>query len=55
LNELNKRNWVVNHSHLTDGDYLEMSQWNANRKKIAGKQNQSCRSFIKTLLPKEQT
>jgi len=25
LNELSKRNWVVNHCHLIDGDYLEMS------------------------------
>jgi len=26
LNEFNKMNWVVNHCHLIDGDYLEMSQ-----------------------------
>jgi len=25
LNELNKRNWIVNHCHLIDGDYLEIS------------------------------
>jgi len=25
LKQLNKRNWVVNHCHLIDGDYLEMS------------------------------
>ena len=25
LNELNKSNWVVNHCHLIDGDYVEMS------------------------------
>jgi len=24
FNQLNKRNWVVNHCHLIDGDYLEM-------------------------------
>jgi len=34
LTQLNKRNWVVNHCHLIDGDYLEMYWWNANVKNL---------------------
>jgi len=52
---LNKRNWVVNHCCIIDGDCFELSCWNANVKKIAESQNQSYRLVITTLLPMDQT
>jgi len=54
LNELNKRNWVINHCRLIDGDFRDVVV-KYKCKKIAGNQNQSYRLVMKTLLSKQQT